>query len=73
MDSVCPCGCLTENVRMPSTINRGPRQIWQALLWSLKGLREGWRVEASFRLEMILCLVLFPIGLRKRCINGDRV
>jgi diacylglycerol kinase (ATP) len=48
---------------MPSNVNRGPRQIWQALIWSLKGLREGWRVEASFRLEVILCLILFPLGL----------
>ena len=48
---------------MPSNINRGPRQIWRALIWSLKGLRTGWRVEASFRLEVILCVILFPIGL----------
>lgn len=48
---------------MPSNVNRGPRQIWQALIWSLKGLRAGWRVEASFRLEVILFVVLFPVGL----------
>jgi len=48
---------------MPSNINRGPRQIWRALIWSIKGLREGWRVEASFRLEVILLVILFPIGL----------
>lgn len=48
---------------MPSNINRGPRQIWRALIWSLKGLREGWRVEASFRIEVILFVIMFPIGL----------
>ncbi|WHZ18543.1 MAG: diacylglycerol kinase [Rhodanobacteraceae bacterium] len=48
---------------MPSNVNRGPRQIWQALIWSLKGLREGWRIEASFRLEAILIVILFPLGL----------
>ncbi|HEX7326745.1 MAG TPA: diacylglycerol kinase [Rhodanobacteraceae bacterium] len=48
---------------MPSQVNRGPRQVWQALLWSLKGLRAGWRVEASFRLEVVLCVILLPIGL----------
>ena len=48
---------------MPSNVNRGPRQIWQALIWSLKGLREGWRIEASFRLEVVLLVILFPIGL----------
>ena len=48
---------------MPSNVNRGPRQIWAALIWSLKGLRAGWCVEASFRLEVILLVILFPIGL----------
>ncbi|MGH8234797.1 MAG: diacylglycerol kinase [Rhodanobacteraceae bacterium] len=48
---------------MPSNVNRGPRQIWRALCWSLAGLREGWRVEASFRLEVILFVILFPVGL----------
>ena len=48
---------------MPSNVNRGPRQIWQALIWSLKGLREGWRIEASFRLEVVLLVILFPVGL----------
>lgn len=48
---------------MPSNINRGPREIWKALVWSMKGLRAGWRHEASFRLEICLSLVLFPLGL----------
>ena len=48
---------------MPSNINRGPRQIWLAFIWSMKGLRAGWRIEASFRLEVILLVILFPIGL----------
>ena len=48
---------------MPSDINRGPRQVWQALIWSLHGLRAGWRVEASFRLEVVLFVIVFPLGL----------
>jgi diacylglycerol kinase (ATP) len=48
---------------MSSNVNRGPRQIWLAFIWSMKGLRAGWRVEASFRLEVILCVILFPLGL----------
>jgi diacylglycerol kinase (ATP) len=48
---------------MASNVNRGPRQIWLALIWSLKGLRAGWRTEASFRLEVILFVILFPLGL----------
>lgn len=48
---------------MPSNVNRGPRQIWLAFVWSMKGLRAGWRIEASFRLEVVLFVILFPVGL----------
>jgi diacylglycerol kinase (ATP) len=48
---------------MPSTVNRGPRQIWYAFIWSLKGLRAAWQVEASFRLEVQLLVIMFPLGL----------
>lgn len=48
---------------MPSNVNRGPRQVWAALIWSLQGLRAGWRLEASFRLEVIVFVILFPLGL----------
>jgi len=48
---------------MPSTEPRGPRQIYKALIWSLKGLRASWTFEASFRLEVYLSIVLFPLGL----------
>ncbi len=48
---------------MSSTESRGPRQIWRAWQWSMKGLRAAWRHEASFRLEGYLAVVLFPAGL----------
>lgn len=48
---------------MPSTEPRGPRQIYKALIWSMKGLRAGWTFEASFRLEVYLCIFLFPLGI----------
>ncbi|MBS0557967.1 MAG: diacylglycerol kinase [Proteobacteria bacterium] len=48
---------------MTSTEARGPRQIWKALIWSGRGLRAGWTYEASFRLEVYLCIVLFPLGM----------
>jgi len=48
---------------MPSTEPRGPKQIYKALIWSYKGLRAGWAYEASFRLEVYLCIVFFPLGL----------
>jgi diacylglycerol kinase (ATP) len=48
---------------MPSTEPRGPKQIYKALIWSMKGMRAGWRYEASFRLEVYLTIILFPLGL----------
>ena len=48
---------------MSSTEPRGPRQIWRALQWSIKGLCAAWRHEASFRLEGGLVIILFPLGL----------
>lgn len=48
---------------MPSTEPRGPRQIYKAFIWSMKGLHATWTFEASFRLEVYLCIVLLPLGL----------
>jgi diacylglycerol kinase (ATP) len=48
---------------MPSIEPRGPKQIYKALKWSLKGLRAAWTFEASFRLEVYLSIVFFPLGL----------
>ncbi|MGA9341608.1 MAG: diacylglycerol kinase [Rhodanobacteraceae bacterium] len=48
---------------MPSSERRGPRQLLRALVWTSQGLHAGWRHEASFRLEVCLCAVLFPLGL----------
>jgi len=48
---------------MPSSEPRGPRQIYKAFIWSMKGLRAGWTFEASFRLEVYLCILFFPLGL----------
>jgi len=42
---------------------RGPKQLWMAFQWSMKGFRAGWRYEASFRLEACLAIVLVPLGL----------
>lgn len=37
-------------------------RIWHALRWSLNGLRQCWRLESSFRLEVYLALPLAPLG-----------
>lgn len=48
---------------MPSTEPRGPKQIYKALKWSFSGLRATWKFEASFRLEVYIAVVFFPLGL----------
>jgi diacylglycerol kinase (ATP) len=47
---------------LDSLLPRGPRGMWNAFLWSLKGLRAYWRHESSFRLEIYLFVVLAPAG-----------
>ncbi|MFC4729638.1 diacylglycerol kinase [Coralloluteibacterium thermophilus] len=46
-----------------SHLPRGPRGVWRAFLWSLKGLGAAWRCESSFRLEVYVSAVLVPLGL----------
>lgn len=41
---------------------RGPIRVLHALRWSLNGLRQCWRLESSFRLEVYLFVVLAPLG-----------
>lgn len=48
---------------MPAQGFRGPRQLWGALCWSRQGLWAAWQHEASFRLEVLLAVVLVPVGL----------
>jgi diacylglycerol kinase (ATP) len=41
---------------------RSPFRAWQALLWSMQGLRATWDVESSFRLEVYLFVLLAPLA-----------
>lgn len=43
-------------------IPRGPRGIYRATLWSFKGLKAAWLHESSFRLEVVLFVILAPVG-----------
>ncbi|MCE3002682.1 MAG: diacylglycerol kinase [Xanthomonadaceae bacterium] len=45
-----------------SLLPRGPRGMWKATLWSLRGLGHGFRHESSFRLEVYLFVLLAPLG-----------
>lgn len=46
-----------------SGLLRGPSQVLRALRWSMQGLAACWRHESSFRLEVVLLLLLAPLGL----------
>jgi diacylglycerol kinase (ATP) len=48
---------------MASIEARGPRQILQALRYSLQGLRAAWRYESSFRMEVYAFMLLAPCAL----------
>ncbi|MEO7051487.1 MAG: diacylglycerol kinase [Rhodanobacter sp.] len=48
---------------MPAEGFRGPKQLWNAFRWSMKGFAAAWKHEASFRLEASLVTVLVPLGL----------
>lgn len=48
---------------MSGSTGRGPRELWLALRWSAQGLLAAWRTEASFRLEVVLFVIVFPLGL----------
>lgn len=41
---------------------RGPMRVLHALRWSLNGLRQCWKLESSFRLEVYLVVLLAPLG-----------
>lgn len=41
---------------------RSPARILLATKWSLQGLRAAWLHESSFRLEVVLFLVIGPLG-----------
>jgi diacylglycerol kinase (ATP) len=48
---------------MASIEARGPRQILQAMRYSLQGLHAAWRYESSFRMEVYVSAVLAPAAL----------
>ena len=45
---------------MPDSGFRGPKEIYRAFQWTLKGLKATYQEEASFRMEVYLCIILFP-------------
>ncbi len=50
-------------VESPYKSSGGPRRIWNALIYSMRGLRLALRVESAFRQELILAAVLVPTAI----------
>ena len=42
--------------------NTGLLRIWRATRYSMQGFAQAWRHEAAFRQELLLVVVLVPIG-----------
>lgn len=42
---------------------RSPTQVMRAARWSMQGLAACWKHESSFRLEVVLFVLLAPIGV----------
>lgn len=42
---------------------RGIERVFRATGYSINGLRAAFRCEAAFRQELLLCIVLVPIGI----------
>lgn len=42
---------------------RGPKEIFRAFQWSMKGLKATYQAEASFRMEIYLCIILIPLAI----------
>lgn len=42
---------------------RGPARTLKAFVWSMQGLKAAWLHESSFRLEVVMALVMVPAAL----------
>jgi diacylglycerol kinase (ATP) len=47
----------------PAKGQTGLRRVWNALLYSIDGIRAAFRHEAGFRQEVLLASVLIPVAL----------
>lgn len=46
----------------PGLAPRSPLGVWNATRWSVQGLRDAFRTESSFRLEVYLLLIAGPLA-----------
>ena len=50
-------------MKRPHKGKTGVKRIWNALFHSLDGFATAFRLEDAFRLEILLALILIPLGL----------
>jgi diacylglycerol kinase (ATP) len=53
----------TDEPESPYKSVGGPRRVWNALRYSMRGLSHALRVESAFRQELTLAIILIPIAL----------
>jgi diacylglycerol kinase (ATP) len=69
-----PRPIVEERSDLPEAVERespyksvgGPRRVWNALRYSMRGLAHALRVESAFRQELTLAAVLVPVALLLR-------
>lgn len=54
---------MTKTDDMKSHNKKGIARLKNALIWSLSGLKKGFKDEAAFRQEVILFIILIPLAL----------
>lgn len=53
----------SNQTESPHKSKSGLARIWNALFYSIEGLREAYRCEHAFRQELLLATLLIPIAL----------
>ena len=53
----------SSQIESPHKGKTGLRRIWNALLYSIEGLRAAYRHEDAFRQEVLLAALLIPLAL----------
>ncbi len=55
---------MNDQKSVPETRQKptGLKRIWLAFIYSMDGFRAAWKGEAAFRQELLLALVMLPLG-----------
>jgi diacylglycerol kinase (ATP) len=52
----------SDQTESPHKSKSGLARIWNAMFYSIEGLKEAYRCEHAFRQELILAVILIPIA-----------